>query len=172
MGFKRTEECSDEYLAQRDAADDVAGAVPDRCLLCRAEVSMCALRRCRECGGPCCERCHLSVDGRVECYGCMCLDSDDAARLMPLSAREWQAPGAADYARLDALAAAYLAEPVEAEADLDAETRPSCAVAATAESESEGDCRECGEPAEPGWGGYCCACGAEWSTGPGKLVVA
>jgi len=171
MGFKRWSECPDEYLAQRDAADDAAGSVPDRCALCRARVTAFELRRCRECGGPCCDRCHLTVSGRVSCYGCLCLDSDDALRLMPDSGRDWPAPAAEDFARLDAGVAALLAGPPEVEAeaaDAEADTVPSGAFTDAVEAE----CRECGEPAEAGWGGYCVPCGAEWSQGPGKLVIA
>lgn len=167
MGFKRWEECPDEYLAQRDAAEDAAGSVPDRCALCRAKTTLLDVRRCRECGGPCCDRCRLTVAGRVACYGCLCLDSDDALRLMPDSGREWPAPAAEDYARLDAQVAAFLAEPAEADEvtaeDAEADTVPT--------GGAEAACRECGEPSEAGWGGYCLPCGAEWSQGPGKLAT-
>ena len=171
MSFKRMSECPDEYLAQRDAADLVAGDVPDRCALCRAKVSAFELRRCRECGGPCCERCHLSVDNRVSCFGCLKLDAEDAARLMPLAGRAWPVPAAEDFARLDAQVLAYLAPAAEAEEVETVEAGGEVSDFALADA-VETACGECGDPAEAGWGGYCAICGVEWSAGPGKLVNA
>jgi hypothetical protein len=56
---------------QREASKLHATINPERCPLCRSNVTMTTVRKCRQCGGQCCTNCNGQPHtGRVVCKGC------------------------------------------------------------------------------------------------------
>ncbi len=88
------------YVEQRQAAEMQARLNPDRCGLCRTGIEMFQARRCRTCNGPCCTRCRLTADGRVECFGCI---DDEDGTLLSYMGREREAEAAPSDADLRAI---------------------------------------------------------------------
>jgi len=166
------------YQAQQNAAEICAMECPDRCRLCKTSLEFQTLRRCRECEKACCERCRLIVDkNRVMCFRCLKLSPSDQKTLMPARERKVRGPTKADLQALDAEIQAWLAaEAKQARTAKRWEKREKRKAKKNKQAKVEAllieTCRECGDPAEPGWGDYCLDCGVEWSYGPGKVGVA
>ena len=178
------------YHAQQEAVEIHATLRPDRCRLCKVGLEFQTIRRCRECGKPCCERCRLIDQNRVVCFRCFRLSKADQKALMPARARNARGPTKVDRQALDVTIQAALTLSEKRVATKRVATKRvatkrvatkrvatkqrwekrNTVVKVTALSAEK--CRECGEPTEPGWGDYCVACGVEWSYGPGKVGVA
>ena len=158
------------YHAQQEAVEIHATLRPDRCRLCKVGLEFQTIRRCRECGKPCCERCRLIDQNRVVCFRCFRLSKADQKALMPARARNARGPTKVDRQAFEATIQAALTLSEKRVATKQRWVKRNTVVKVTALSAEK--CRECGEPTEPGWGDYCVACGVEWSYGPGKVGVA